>query len=220
MHRLRELVKWGWCPFFITALAITGTIFYWNIWIISSVLVAILTAGVILTVRDHRERDLRLYFLRLWHLSGYFTRRFTGNSSLSIFAVISSLFNIDNPQLWDWARSCDISQRIFNSWCDNYISRLESDINIRQFEIALPIYINELWSINNHYYDLIAQFYEIAEKMEVPQETINLYNRFAVEYNAFVQDFRENISRLKVIAETSIEPPSVKFAQELAETGI
>ena len=36
-----------------------------------------------------------------------------------------------------------------------------------------------------------------------------------MEYNAFVQDFRDNISELRKIGKTGIEPPSVNFAKEL-----
>ena len=51
--------------------------------------------------------------------------------------------------------------------------------------------------------------------MELPRETIDLYNRFVMEYNAFVQDFRDNIAELRKVAKTEVEPPSVKFAREI-----
>ena len=216
MRVLRAVIRWGWCSILITALAIVGSVFEWEIWIIAPVLGVILGVGLVAVARDARDRELRLSFLRLWHLAGYFTRRFTGNSSLSIFAIIDSLFNIDNPKLWDWARACDASQRVFNSWCNSFISRVESDIGTGRVAVCLPIYLNELWLVNSHYYELVEQFYEVAEKFEIPQETIDLYNRFVVEYNAFVQDFRDSVSELKGIAETAIEPPSVKFAKELS----
>jgi len=139
-----------------------------------------------------------------------------GSSSLSIFAIIDSLFNIDNPKLWDWARACDISQRIFNTWCSSFISRVESDIRTRRFDIYLRTYLNELWLVNSHYFEFVEQFYEVAAKVEIPRETIDQYNRFVMEYNAFAQDFRDNISELKKVARTEIEPPSVKFAKELS----
>jgi hypothetical protein len=93
---------------------------------------------------------------------------------------------------------------------------VESDIGTRRFDVYLRTYLNEMWLVNSHYYELVEQFYEVAEKFEIPQETIDLYNRFVVEYNTFVQDFRDNISGLRKVAETAIEPPSVKFAQELS----
>jgi len=51
--------------------------------------------------------------------------------------------------------------------------------------------------------------------VQLPRETIDLYNRFVAEYNSFVQDFRDNISELRKVARTEIEPPSVKFAKEV-----
>ena len=216
MYVLRATTKWGWSPLLITALAITGSILEWEIWVVALVLGVILVAGLAEVARDAKNRELKLSFLRLRHLAGYFNRRFMGNSSLSIFAIIDSLFNIDNPKLWDWARGCEISQRIFSSWCNSFINRVESDIGNGRFDVHLHTYLNEMWLVNSHYYELIEQFHELAEKFEIPPETIDLYNRFVVEYNAFVQDFRDNISQLKGVAETAIEPPSVKFAQELS----
>ncbi len=217
MHVLRTVINRGWSPILITALAVVGFIFEWEIWIVAPVLGIILVIGLVVAARSAQKRELELSFLRLRQLAGYFTRRFMGNSSLSIFAIIDSLFNIDNPKLWDWARACDMSQRIFNSWCSSFISRVESDIGTKRFDVSLPIYLNELWLVNSHYYELVEQFYEVVEKVELPQEIKDQYNRFVMEYNAFVQDFRENISQLKKVAETAIEPPSVKFAKELSE---
>jgi len=216
MRVSRAVINRGWCPILITALAVVGVIFEWEIWAVALVLGVILVIGLVMVVRGAKERELELSFLRLRQLVGYFTRRFMGNSSLSIFAIIDSLFNIDNPKLWDWARTCDVSQRVFNSWCNSFISRVESDIGTKRFDVSLPIYLNELWLVNSHYYELVEQFYELAEKVEIPQETIDHYNRFVMEYNAFVQDFRDNISELKRVAETAIEPPSAKFAKELS----
>jgi len=216
MRVLRAVINRGWCPILITVLAVVGFIFEWEIWIVTPVLGVILVIGLVVAVRSARERKLELSFLRLRQLTGYFTRRFMGNSSLSIFAIIDSLFNIDNPKLWEWARACDVSRRVFNSWCNSFINRVESDIGNGRFDVSLPIYLNELWLVNSHYYELVEQFYEVAEKVEIPQETTDLYNRFVVEYNAFVQDFRDSIGELRGVAETAIEPPSVKFAKELS----
>jgi hypothetical protein len=213
---LRTIVSWGWCPILITVLAVVGYIFEWEIWAIAPVLIVVLVIGLVTAVVRAREKGLELSSQRLKQLAGYFNRRFTGNSSLSIFAIIDSLFNIDNPKLWDWARACDMAQRVFNSWCNSFISRVESDIGTKRFDVYLRTYLNELWLVNSHYYELVEQFYELAEKVEIPQETIDHYNRFVMEYNAFVQDFRSSISDLKKVAETAIEPPSVKFAQELS----
>jgi len=131
MYLLRAITKWGWSPILITALAIAGSILEWEIWVIALVLGVILATGLAEVARDAGKRELKLSFLRLWHLTGYFNRRFMGISSLSIFAIIDSLFNIDNPKLWDWVRACDVSRRVFNSWDNSFISRVESDIRTR-----------------------------------------------------------------------------------------
>ena len=216
MYILRTMLNWGWCPILITALAVLGYIYQWSIWTVTPVLIVILVIGLVVAVAGAKRKELELSLLRLRQLAGYFNRRFTGNSSLSIFAIIDSLFNIDNPKLWDWARACDISQRIFNTWCDCFIGRVESDIRAGRFDVYLRTYLNELWLINSHYYEFVEQFYEIAEKVEIPPEAIDQYNRFVIEYNAFAQDFRDNISELTKVARTEIEPPSVKFATELS----
>jgi hypothetical protein len=216
MYVLRAVINRGWWPILITALAVVGFIFEWEIWVVAPLLGVILVIGLVVVVRSAKERELELSFLKLRQLAGYFTRRFMGDSSLSIFAIIDSLFNIDNPKLWDWARACDVSRRVFNSWGSSFISRVESDVRTRRFNIYLRTYLNELWLVVSHYHEFIEQFYEIAAKVEVPQETINQYNRFVMEYNAFVQNFRDNITELKKVAKTEIEPPSVKLARELS----
>jgi len=212
---LKTIVNWGWSPVLITALAVLGFIYEWEVWVIATVLVVILVIGLVVVVVGARGKKLELSSQRLRQLAGYFTRRFSGNSSLSIFAIIDSLFNIDNPELWAWARACDMSQRIFNTWCDSFIDRIESDIRTKSFSLYLRTYLNELWLVNNHYYEFVEQFYEVAEKVEIPRETIDQYNRFVMEYNAFVQDFRDNITELRKVARTQIESPGVKFAKEL-----
>ncbi len=214
---LRTMVSWGWSPSLITALAVAGYIYEWPIEVMAPVLVILLAIGLMVAATGAREKELGRASLRLKELAGYFYRRFAGNSSLSIFPIISTLFNVDNPKLWDWARACDMSQRIFNTWCDSFISRAESDVRTRQFTLYLRTYLNELWLINSHYYEFVEQFYEIAEKVEIPQETVDQYNRFVVEYNAFAHDFQDSISELRKVARTQIEPPSVKLAKELSQ---
>jgi len=218
MYTLRTIVSWGWCPVLITALAVLGLIYRWEFWPLTTALIVILVIGLVIAVVKAREKKLELSSVKLKQLAGHFNRRFTGNSSLSIFAIINSLFKVENPGLWDWARACDMSQRIFNTWCDSFIGRVESDIRTRGFIIYLRTYLTELWLINNHYYELVEQFCEIAGRVEIPQETIDQYNRFAAEYNAFAQDFRDNISELRRVAKTEIEPASVNFAKELSMT--
>ena len=215
MYILRTIVGWGWCPIVITALALVGYIFEWDPLVLAPTLVVILAVGLVIAVVKAREKQLELSSQRLRQLARYFNRRFTGNSSISIFAIIDTLFTVDNPELWDWARACDMAQRIFNNWCDSFIDRSESDIGTRKFNIYLRTYLDELWLMNTHYYEFIEQFYEVAQKVEIPKVTIDQYNRLVTEYNVFTQDFRDNISGLKKMAKTEIEPPSVKFAQEL-----
>lgn len=219
MYVLRTIVSWGWSPILITALAVVGYIYKWPIVTVAPALIVILVIGLVVAVTRAREKRLELSTLSFKQLAGYFNRRFMGNSPLSIFAIIESLLNIDDPKLWDWVRVCDVSQRIFNTWCNSFISRVESDVRTGRFALYLRTYLNELWLLTSHYYEFIEQFYEVAEKVEIPEETRVQYNRFAVEYNAFVQDFRENISELKKVARTEIEPPSVRLAKELAVVG-
>ena len=213
---LRTVISLGWSPLLITALAVVGYRYEWPIEILAPILIIILVIGLVTAATGAREKELEKLSQKLRQLAGYFNRRFMGNSSLSIFAIIQSLFNVDNPKLWDWARACDMSQRVFNTWSSSFVSRVESDIRARSFKTYLRTYLNELWLINSHYHEFVEQFYEVAENIELPQETIDQYNRFVVEYNAFAQNFRESISELKKFARTEIEPPSVKMARELS----
>ena len=153
--------------------------------------------------------------LKLKELGAYFVRRFAGNSSLSIFAVIDGLFNADNPRLREWVRGCSMSHLIFNAWCDGFIGRMESDSRAGRLSIYMRTYLRELWSLVIHYQEFIEQFYEVGERAEVSQETIDQYNRFVMEYNSFVQRFREYIGELRGVDKTEVEPPSVKLAKEL-----
>lgn len=191
---LRTILNRGWSPILITVLAVVGYIYQLEIWIIAPALFVILVIGLIVVAVGARGKQLELLSFRLKQLAGYFNRRFMGNSSLSIFAIIDSLFNVKHPQLLDWARACDVSQRIFNTWCNSFINRLESDVRTRRFDVYLCTYLNELWLVNSHYYEFIEQFCEIAERIELPRETIEQYNRFAVEYNSFAQNFQETIA--------------------------
>ena len=150
--------------------------------------------------------------IKLNELAVYFVSRFAGNSSLSIFAVIDALYIVDNQRLMEWVRGCSMTQPIFNAWCEGFITRLESDDKIGKHART---YLRELWSLVTHYQEFMEQFYEVTEYAEVPQETINQYNRLVMEYNSFVQRFREYIGKLRTVGKTEIEPPSVKLAKEL-----
>lgn len=214
---LTTILRWGWSPILITALAIIGYLYEWPVEVLTLTLVCILLIGLLAAVISAREKRLELSSIKFRQLVGYFNRRFMGDSSISIFMIIDSLFNVDDPKLWDWARACDMAKRIFNTWCASFMGRVEGDIKTHRFDIYLPIYLNELWLMNIHYYEFVTQFYEIAKSVEMPREIIEQYNRFATEYNAFIQDFRESISELGKVARTRIEPPSLLMAPTLAE---
>jgi len=219
MYTLRIIVNRGWYPALITVLAVLGVLYGWPVEWVAPALIFILALGLVVTVIRARERQLERAVFKLRQLAEYFHRRFMGDSTLSIFVIIDSLFNIENPSLWDWARACDMSRRIFNGWCNSFTNRMESDIGVTKLADYLSTYLDELWLITSQYFDFVEQFYEIAAKVEVPQETIDQYHKFVMEYNAFAQDFREHITELKSIARTGIEPPSVKLAQEVVKIG-
>jgi len=216
MNILITIIYQGWALILITALAIIGLVYEWPIEVLATILAIILIFGIATAAVGAREKELERSSQKLKELGGYFIRRFMGDSSLSIFAIINSLFKTDNPKLWDWARSCDMSQRVFNTWCSSYISRVETDTRTGRFGIYLRSYLNELWLMTSLYHEFTEQFYEIAEKMEIPAETIDQYRKFTMEYNAFVEQFRDSISEIKKITRTEIEPPSVKPAYELS----
>ncbi len=212
---LKTIVSRGWYPALITVIAVVGLVRKWPIEAVAPTLIVILGIGLVVAMIKVKKNELELQSIRLRQLAGYFNRRFMGNSSLSIFAIIDSLFSVDNPKIWDWARACGMSQRIFDTWSNNFTTRVEGDFRTRKFTVFLHTYLNELWSINSHYHEFTEQFYEVAEKFEVPHEIVDQYNRFAVEYNAFVQNFRDTITELRNVARTEVEAPSVKFAREL-----
>ncbi len=215
---LRTILVWGWSPILVTAVAIVGIIYEWSLQVLIPVLGVILVIGLIAAMIRGGERRLEILAMKLRQSARYFSRRFMSTSSLSIFAIIDTLFNLEDPQLWDWARSCDMSARVFNTWCDSFIDRIENDSRTGRFRSYLRVYLNELWLLTNHYYEFVEQFYEIAEKIDIPPATRDQYNRFVVEYNSFVQNFRETVAELMRVAGTEIEPPSIKLAKELTGT--
>ncbi|MFC1961763.1 hypothetical protein ACFLWN_01770 [Chloroflexota bacterium] len=214
---LKNILSWGWYPTVITALAVLGLIYGWPREIMIPALVLILAIGLVVNIIGIRRRQLELSSLKIRQLSDYFYRRFMGTSSLSIFVIINTLFTTDNPKLWEWARACDMSQRLFNSWTSSFVNRTGSDAGGNRLAAHLGNYLNELWSITSHYFEYVEQFYEIANQFEIPRETVDQYNRFVMEYNAFVQDLRSSISELRDVVKTGIDPPSVKLSRELAK---
>ena len=207
----------GWPLIVITALAITGILLEWPLEAIAAIMGVILIIGLAIIAVGAREKEVERNSQKLKELSGYFVRRFMLESSQSIFVIIDTLFKTDNAKLWEWARACDMSARVFNAWVNGLITRLESDNKTGRFSIYLRAYTNELWIINNLYYEYIEQFCEVVEKIEVPEETKEQYGKFVVEYNTFVAQFRELISEMRKVARTEIEPPSIKTARELAQ---
>lgn len=216
MNVLKTMVYRGWALILITAVAVIGYLYEWPIEALATALGIILVTGLVTALVGAREKELERSSHRLRQLAGYFSRRFMGDSSLSIFAIIDSLFKMDDPKLWDWARACDMSQRIFNTWCSSFTSRLEADTRTDRFVVYLRSYLTELWLMTSLYHEFIEQFYEIAEKVSMPQETLEQYHKFVVEYNTFVEQFRDSISEMKKVARTEIEPPSVKLAYEVS----
>lgn len=216
---LRTVINYGWAPLVITVLAIVGYLYEWPIEAIATILGIILFIGLAIVAVGAREKELERSSHKLKELAGYFNRRFMGESSLSIFAIINSLFKTDNAKLWDWARACDMAQRVFNTWCDSFTNRLEIDTRTGRLGIYLRSYLNELWLITDLYYEYIEQFHEIAEKIELPAETLDQYDKFVMEYNTYIVQFQELVSELKRYARTEIEPPSIKAASGLPGAG-
>ena len=213
---LRTIVSRGWYPVLITALAVISLIYELSTNIVVPVLVVLLFIGLIILIVNARNSKLEEQSVKLTQLVSHFNRRFMGNSSLSIFPVIDGVFSVENQQVWEWARACDTSKRIFDTWSDNFANRAENDLRSRRYTVFLHAHLNELWAINNHYYEFIEQFYEIAEKFTMPSDLMAQYNKFTVEYNVFVQNFRDTLTELKNIARIQIEAPSIKLARELS----
>jgi hypothetical protein len=215
MKVLKAIVYHGWALIIITAVAITGYVYEWPLALLATIIGIVLVIGLVTAVVGARERELEKSSHKLRQMAGYFCRRFMGDSSLSIFAIIDSLFKTDDHKLWEWARACDISQRVFNTWCSSFTSRLEVDTRTGRFAIYLRSYLNELWFMTGLYYEFVEQFHEIAQKLALPAETLEQYHRFVVEYNSFAEQFRELTGELKKVAGTEVEPPSIKLASEV-----
>jgi hypothetical protein len=212
---LKTIISRGWYPTLITALAVVSIIYELSTNIVVPVLVVLLCIGLIALIVNARNSKLEAQSVKLTQLAAQFNRRFMGNSSLSIFPIIDGVFSIENPQVWEWARACETSKRIFDTWSDSFTSRVENDLRSRRYTVFLHTHLDELWAINNHYYEFIEQFGEIAEKFTLPSDLLAQYNKFAMEYNAFVQSFRDTLTELKNIARIQIEAPSIKLAREL-----
>lgn len=212
-----HVLKRGWYPAVITIVAILSLIFYDVIPYAVSipVLVVMLSIGGIIVYINGRKNQLEMQSMRLSQLATHFNRRFMGNSQLSIFEVINGLFGLENEQVWEWARGCEMTRRVFDSWAENFAARVENDLRSRRHIVFLQTHINELWALNNHYHEFTEQFVEIVNRFDVPKDVLEQFNKFTEEYNVFVQNFREAINELKTIAHTQLEAPSVKTVKEL-----
>ena len=213
---VKTILRYGWTPLLMGVVAVTASYSEWNIGALVAVLTLLFVVGMVTVALGVREKELENLSLRLRQLAGYFARRFMGDSSLSIFAITEMMFKMDDPDIWQWARSFDVSRRVFNSWCTGFINRIEGDLHSHRYQTYLPLYLNELWQINGHYHEVIMQFTEIAERVSVPQDIMEQYERFAVEYNAFVNSFRATIADLVKVTHTAVEPPSVLLAPMIA----
>jgi hypothetical protein len=210
----RNIIGRGWLPLLIAAVAVASIVYDVSINIVVPVLAGLLCVGLALLIINTRKGQLELQSVKLTQLAEYFDRRFMGNASFTIFSVIEGLFGVENQAIWEWARACDMSRRIFDSWSEGFTSRVQSDLRARRFANFLQTHLNELWSINNHYYEFVEQFHEIAVKYEVPPNVVEDYRRFVMEYNGFVERFREAITGLRKAGGTQLEAPGVKLAPE------
>ncbi len=217
MHAIKAVFTKGWAAMLIAALAIAGFLLEWPMEAFIAGIASVLIIFMALSAVTAREKMLDESAESLKELSGYFYHRFMGESSLSIFAIINSLFKTDNTRLWEWARSCDNAQRVFNTWCDSFNTRLETDHRTRRFSAYLRISTKELWLMVKMYQEYIQQFAEVANHIELPVETIEQYKRFCVEYNTFVGQFRDLLAGLRRVARIEIEPPSIKMAPDIKQ---
>ena len=140
MHTLKIIINRGWYPALITVLAVLGILQGWPVEWITPALIFILALGLVVAVIKARERQLERAVFRLRQLSEYFYRRFMGDSTLSIFVIIDSLFNIDNPKLWEKREKV---RRTFNRSLNRYVKKDILRIYINDEAIVDDIRFNE-----------------------------------------------------------------------------
>ena len=178
MNAVKAVFTRGWAAILIAALAIAGYFLGWPVEAFIASIASVLIISIALLAVGAREKMLDESAESLKELSGYFYRRFMGESSLSIFAIINSLFRTEDTRLWEWARSCDNAQRVFNTWCDSFNTRQETDHRTRRYSAYLRVSTKELWMMVNMYQEYVEQFAEIANRLEVPPETLEQYQKF------------------------------------------
>jgi len=208
----KNLLVWLWSPILMLLVSAVGILAEWESWLTLVLMGAVMLVGVAIAIITAQERQNEKISDRIRQISGYFTRRFGGESSYSVFAIIRELFRTKDPELWEYAHACEQTERVYNTWCENYISRLETDSATGRFAIYIRRYLQELWMLNNLYHEYIEQFRDIAEKVELPTEIIEQYNRFSAEYNSFTNSFRELINLALKSGKTELDANSVKDA--------
>ena len=124
----RNIIGRGWFPLLLTAVAVVSIIYGVSINIVVPVLAGLLCVGLAILIVNTRKDQLELQSVKLTQIAEYFNRRFMGNASFTIFSVIEGLFAVENPAIWEWARACDTSQRVFNTWCDSFMNRVGNDV--------------------------------------------------------------------------------------------
>lgn len=212
---LAGILRWSWPTILITAVAICGYMFDWPFAMLVSVLGVLLIGGLISTSINLRDNEIRSFSRRIRGLASYFERRFMNNSPLSIFALTSGLFEASDHRLREWARVCGASGQIFDTWCDNFLTRMEADAHTGHLVTYLRHNVSELWSMVCHYHEFVAQFHDIGKRAGIPDDTLDAYNEFVVEYNTFIREFQGFLSELRKKGYSEIEPPSLKMADEL-----
>jgi len=208
----KNIMVWIWSPIIIIGIAVGGILGEWEPWITITLMSVVLLTGIAVAMITASERENEKMSGRIRQLAGHFTRRFGGESSYSIFAIIRELFRTQDAELWEYAHACEQTERIYNSWAENFISRIETDTATGRYTLYIRRHLQELWMLNNHYFEYIEQFREIAEKVNLPTEMIEQYNRFSAEYNSYTNSFREIIASSHKSGKTNIEADSIKDA--------
>ena len=217
---LKNIIVWIWSPIIMLGIAIGGMLAGWESWITVVLMSVVLVAGVAVAIITAAERENEKISGNIRQLASHFTRRFGGESSYSIFAIIRELFRTQDPELWEYAHSCEQTERVYNTWSENFISRMETDSATGRYTLYIRRHLQELWMLNNHYHEYIEQLRDIAEKVNLPTEMIEQYNRFSAEYNSFVNSFREIISSGHKSGKTNLEANSVKDAIYVGATTV
>ena len=212
MHTLKLVIRRGWSLILVTVISIVSLEMNWPIWVIAPILVIILVVGLTMELRRSKQVQLTTMAEDLRDLTKHFYDTFIERRELSVFNLAQNLHTPSSPEIADWARACDMGGRVLHHWLTRFAARVEADIRIRKEERYLSACVHEFWDINNLYHDFVREFCQKASKEDITKSARESYNKFRVEYNAFVQNFRGYISEFKKVAKIDIKPQSVKFA--------